>query len=158
MLAVLMLASLVSCAEEEKPQSAAFRPFSVGGVTVTLDAEANAVIEALGTPNSFAETGSCYGDGKDRVYQYTSYKIMTYSNAGKDYILSVEIYDDADASVATPEGIRVGDSAADVVARHGTPTSQTDLQILYLDDANSAKLQFLLRDGRVTNIQYLKTN
>lgn len=156
MLAVLTLCLLASCAEET-PEGSSFRPFAVGNVTVTLDAEADGIIGALGEPKAFAETGSCYGDGKDKVYQYTSYKIMTYSKAGKDYILSVEIYDDADDTVATPEGIRVGDSAESVTARHGTPDSQNDLQIAYLDSENGAKLQFLLRDGKVTNIQYLKT-
>jgi len=156
MLAVLMmLGMLVSCAEET-PKGSSFRPFAVGGVTVTLDAEADTVIASLGEPKAFAETGSCYGDGKDKVYQYVSYKIMTYSKAGKDYILSVEIYDDADDTVATPEGVRVGDSAETVTARHGTPDSQNDLQIVYLDAEGGTKLQFLLRDGKVTNIQYLK--
>ena len=156
MLALLTLGLLVSCADASQTE-ASFRPLVVGGVTVALDAEAEGVIAALGTPQAFAESGSCYGDGKDKVYQYVSYKIMTYSKAGKDYILSVEIYDDADDRVATPEGVRIGDRAEDVVARHGAPTSKTDLQIVYLDDANGAKLQFLLRDGKVTNIQYLKT-
>lgn len=156
MLALLTLCLLASC-EDGSPNETAFRTFAVKELEVALDAEAEGIIAALGTPQAFAESGSCYGDGKDKVYQYPSYKIMTYSKAGKDYILSVEIYDDADDTVATPEGVRIGDSAEDVVAHHGTPASKTDLQIIYLDDANGAKLQFLLRDGKVTNIQYLKT-
>lgn len=155
LLAALMLCAMASC-DNGNEENTGFRPFVVGGVTVTLDAEAEPIISALGTPVKSAETNSCYGDDKDKVYQYTSYKIQTYSNEGKDYILSVEIFDDADTSIATPEGICIGDSAEDVLNKHGTPNVQTEQQIVYFDYDNDAKLQILLRDGVVTNIQYLK--
>lgn len=157
-LTVLALLAMVAC-EKEPPVNGdtSFSAFSANGVTVALDAEASAVIAALGTPIESAETNSCYGDGKDKIYEYTSFKVQTYSSKGTDYILSVEIYNDADETVATPEGVRVGSSAEDVLAKLGEPSERNDTSIVYRNDAAKTKLQILLRDGAVTNIQYLKT-
>lgn len=156
LLTVLALLATVAC-EKEPPVTESFSAFTVNGVTVALDAEASSIIAALGTPIASAETNSCFGDGKDKVYEYTSFKVQTYSSKGTDYILSVEIYNDADETVATPEGVRVGSSAEDVIAKLGEPSSQNDGQIVYLNASAKTKLQILLRDGAVTNIQYLKT-
>ena len=155
LLCLLTLATLAAC-EEKKPENSGFAAFSQNGVEVSLDAEAEPIISALGAYLATAETDSCYGDGKDKVYEYTSFKIQTYSSNGKDYVLSVEIYNDSDASVATPEGARVGDSAESVLAKYGEANVRTDTQIVYFNYDNDTKLQFLLRDGNVTNIQYLK--
>ena len=156
LLALMMLCALASCDGGADETVSKIRPFAFQGVTVALDAEASPIIASLGEYVAFAETGSCYGDGKDKVYQYTSFKIQTFSNAGKDYILSVEIFDDADASVTTAEGIGIGARADEVLAKHGTPIQSDDKMILYRDTEQNVKLQFLLRDGIVTNIQYLK--
>ncbi len=158
MLAVLMLLSLLACEKEPtENEGASFSAFSVGGVTVSLDAEAEPILSALGAPIASAETNSCFGDGKDKIYEYTSFKVQTYSSGGKDYILSVEIYNDADANIATPEGVRVGSSADDVIAKLGEPSSRGEGQMVYLNAAAKTKLQILTRDGAVTNIQYLRT-
>lgn len=158
LLAVLMLLSMLACEKEPTENGgASFFAFTVGGVTVSLDAEAEPILSVLGEPLTSAETNSCYGDGKDKVYQYTSFKVQTYSSGGKDYILSVEIYNDADASIATPEGVRVGSSESDVIAKLGEPSSRGEGQMVYLNMAAKTKLQILLRDGAVTNVQYLKT-
>ncbi len=158
MLAALMLLTLLACEKEPTENGgASFSSFCVGGVTVALDAEATPILAALGDPIASAETNSCFGDGKDKVYEYTSYKVQTYSSGGKDYILSVEIYNDADATIATPEGLRIGSSEDDVVAKLGEPNSRGVGQMVYLNAATKTKLQILTRDGAVTNIQYLKT-
>lgn len=156
LLIVLTLFATVAC-EKEPPETESFSAFAVNGVTVALDAEASSIIAALGTPIASAETNSCFGDGKDKVYEYTSFKVQTYSSKGTDYILSVEIYNDADETVATPEGVRVGSSAEDVLSKLGEPSNRNDGQIVYLNASAKTKLQILLRDGAVTNIQYLKT-
>ena len=158
LLTVLALFATVSCESEDPANAdASFAAFTVGGVTVALDAEASSIIAALGTPIASAETNSCFGDGKDKVYEYTSFKVQTYSSKGIDYILSVEICNDADETVATPEGVRIGSSSEDVIAKLGEPSSQNDGQFVYLNVSAKTKLQILLRDGAVTNIQYLKT-
>ena len=96
LLTVAALLVLAACETDTPDASAKFAPFSVEGVTVTVGEEAAPILERLGTPVSSAETAGCYGDGKDKVYQYRSYKVFTYSMGGVDYILSVELFDDLD--------------------------------------------------------------
>ena len=156
---MLVLAALVcTCAcETNELESTDFSSFTYRGMVVFLDMDADVALADLGEYLSFAETNSCYGDGKDKVYQYTSFKLMTYSSQDKDYVLSVEIFNDTDEEVSTAEGIRIGAKAEEVIARYGETGTQTDSSIVYVNAQTKTRLQFLLRDGVVTNIQYLKS-
>ena len=58
--------------------------------------------------------------------------------------------------MATPEGIAIGATKDQVVTAYGTPNSESATALSYLDTAKKVTLQFLLRDGKVTNIQYLR--
>ena len=156
LMAILLLGAFVACDEGEEGIN--FADLSIKGAKLTLDADAAAVLAALGEYRAFAETGSCYGDGKDRVYEYTSFKLKTYTNGDKEYILAVEIFNDADESVKTPEGIRIGSTGDNVKAAYGEASESSDSRIVYLRADGKVKLQFLLRDGAVTNIQYLKAD
>ena len=155
---LLTLAALVcTCAcEPNQPEGTEFAPFTYRGMLISLDTDADVALGDLGDYLSFAETNSCYGDGKDKVYQYTSFKLQTYSQNGKDYVLSLEIFNDVDEGACTAEGIRIGDTADDVVAHYGEAKTQTATTIVYVNPDTNTRLQFLLRDGVVTNIQYLK--
>ena len=75
--------------------------------------------------------------------------------AGDEF--TVELFNDVDEDVCTKEGIRVGASASDVIAAYGEASTHTDSAIVYENTAAKTRLQFLLRDGKVTNIQYLKS-
>jgi len=155
----LTLAALlcVCACDTEKTVDAAFSPFTYQGTKVALDTEAAPIISALGEYVAFAETNSCYGDGKDKVYQYQSFKLTTYSQKGVDYVLAVELLNDTDEAAITPEGVRVGDDASLVIAKYGDAKEQSDTSLIYEDKTAKTRLQFLLRDGKVTNIQYLKS-
>ena len=153
-----LMVLLCACAcEKNSVDEQSFAPFVYRGTEICPDAEAASIISALGEYIAFAETNSCYGDGKDKVYQYTSFKLTTYSSKGKDYVLSIELFNDVDEDVCTKEGIRVGASASDVIAAYGEASTHTDSAIVYENTAAKTRLQFLLRDGKVTNIQYLKS-
>ena len=156
LLTLAALCALCAC-EPEDSENVAFASFAYHGTEVPLDAEAAPIISALGEYVAFAETNSCYGDGKDKVYQYDSFKVMTYSSKGKDYVLSVEIFNDADECACTAEGICIGASVADVMTAYGESGEQSDGTIAYINANSKTRLQFLLRDGKVTNIQYLKS-
>ena len=156
LLALIAVCALASC-EDTKGGTPEFAAFSYNGVTIALDAEAEPIISGLGTYVSFAETNSCYGDGTDKVYEYTSFQVHTYTVKGVEYILSVSIFSDSDEAVVTPEGIRIGDSADDVIAKYGAAQTEDATKLVYNDTQTKTRLQFLLRNGAVTNIQYLKT-
>ena len=157
MMVILLMGAFAAC-KDETEEGLAFADLSVKGVTLALDADATAVLSALGDYRAFAETGSCYGDGKDRVYEYTSFKLKTYTSGDAEHILAVEIFNDADESIATPEGIRVGSLRDAVIAAYGAASEASDSKLVYLRADGKVKLQFLLRDGAVTNIQYLKAD
>ena len=134
---LLMLAALLcACAcEKDNADEAAFAPFSYRGTELLLDAKAEPLIAALGEYVAFGETNSCYGDGKDKVYQYASFKVTTYSQGGVDYLLAVEIFNDSDETATTKEGIGIGAAAADVLATYGEAATQTDSAIIYNSSA-----------------------
>ena len=157
MMVILLMGAFVAC-KDETDGGVDFADCTLKGAKLTLDADATAVLSALGEYRAFGETGSCYGDGKDRVYEYTSFKLKTYTSGDAEYILAVEIFNDADESVATPEGIRIGSDSDAVIAAYGAASEASDSKLVYLRADGKVKLQFLLRDGSVTNIQYLKAD
>ena len=126
--------------------------FQVEQTVIAVDAPAKVILDALGPWSNYAESPSCAFEGMDKVYTYAGFEIETYCLGGGDYIAAIHLLDD---SVATQKGIRIGSSAQEVLNAYGTPTSQNDTSIVY--SAKGMKLQFLLRGGAVTNIQYLKT-
>lgn len=153
MLSILTLFTFVSCGGGEADTDAKNYVFVSGNVTVKLDDPAEPILSALGEPRQYSESPSCAFDGLDKVYVYAGFKLQTYPQNGKDFILSVELTDD---SVATPEGISIGAGKDQVITAYGTPDSETDTSLTYKSGAAKTTLQFLLRDGKVTNIQYQK--
>ena len=158
LLSVLFLLALASCGEASPTEDTSFAAYRANGVSVLLDAEASALLAALGTPKATAETNSCYGDGKDKVYEYASFRVETYTVKNVEYILSVTVFDDSDlASAKTVEGIAIGATREDVVATYGTPETEDSFKLVYVNSKIKTKLQFSLSGGTVTKIEYLKS-
>ena len=149
---LLFLIGAVSCTgESEATDDRLFSAPTVNGTTIAIDKEASAVLAALGQELSYEESPSCAFEGMDKLYVYSGFRVKTYSQKGIDYIYSVEILDD---SLSTPEGLFIGDGEARVTELYGSPSEQNDAGMQYCSE--NTVLQILLRDGVVTNIQYLK--
>ena len=148
-LTLITLLCLASC--EAAPEEGTKYEFQSGPVSVAIDAEAESVLSALGEWRNYSESPSCAFVGLDKVYVYAGFRIQTYPLEGKDYIYSVELTDD---SVTTPEGITIGSGADQVKSAYGTPAEESATLLLYKGEG--VNLQFILRDGKVTNIQYLR--
>ena len=151
-LAVLMLLSmgtLASCdgGENEKTTYGV----TLGTVSVEIDAEAEAILAALGAWKTYDASPTCAFEGEDKVYGYGSFDIQTYTADGKDYIHSIYLLDDA---YATRKGISVGSTREAVITAYGDPNEESATALTY--NADGMVLSFLLRDGTVTNIQYVK--
>ena len=148
----LVVITLFCCAAcgEDAPEAKSY-VFKSGNVSVAIDDEAAGILTALGEWHNYSESPSCAFNGLDKVYVYAGFRIQTYPLNGKDYIYSVELTDD---SVTTPEGITIGTDSDQVKAAYGTPTEESATLLLYKGDG--VNLQFILRDGKVTNIQYLR--
>ncbi len=144
---------LASCTPTEPSDDGKNYVFIKGDLTVRICADAQTVLDALGTPKQYSESPSCLFDGLDKVYVYGGFRIQTYPDGTIERIYSVELLDD---SVATPEGIAIGSARADVIAAYGSEMRETASALIYTDTANGTELMFSIRDGRVTNIQYKK--
>lgn len=152
LLTLLMLLACVSCADNTQGEAKNYM-FQSGNVQIKIDAEAEAILAALGDWLDYSESPSCAFDGLDKIYVYAGFRVQTYPQNGKEYIRSVELVDD---SVATDKGITIGSTKEQVTSVYGDPDDMTDTTAVYRDDANGMYLQFIFRDGKVTNIQYLK--
>ena len=149
---VLVLATVACTKEAEQPSDAPFAQMTVNGTEIAIDAQAAAVLAALGKESAYEESPSCAFEGMDKLYSYSGYRVKTYSQNGVDYIYSVELMDD---SLTTPEGLSIGADASKVTELYGTPAQQNDSGMQFVHE--NTTLQVLLRDGVVTNIQYLKS-
>ena len=98
------------------------------------------------------QQASCAGQGMSKEFTFKggSFKVYTNPINGLDSISSIQIYDD---TVTTPEGIYVGQTADDVKAVYGEPTSESDTNIIYAK--GSSELGFVIDgEGKVVNIIY----
>lgn len=143
------LSLLVGCGESKKDEYG----FKVGEVTLTPGTNAAEPLAALGTPQSYSESGSCGGiEGLDKVYVYGGFTVKTTPGMEEskivDVINSITLNDD---SVSTPEGLRVGSTRDTVVSALGSGAETADALVY---SGSTTRLTFSLRDGKVTGIRY----
>ena len=143
---LMVLCVLASCGGSQESGYA----FKAGSVTLTIGAKAS-VVDNLGNPiQPVQESGACGGiPGTDRLYIFNGYRIKTTPGHDGDVICMIELTDD---SVATPEGLTIGSTKVQVTSAMGTGEASGE-NLIY--KKGNMKLQFLIRDGYVTNIQYL---
>ena len=122
------------------------------GVKIELGADAEAVIDALGTPKATAEVGNCGGQGTLTKYTYASLELYVLTSGTSSTIDQITLLDD---SIATPEGIRIGTAQADVKTKCKTPTKSSDASYTYT--SGNKNLKFNFRDGAVVGIDYMRT-
>lgn len=148
LLATIMLLSLVGCGSTDiDPQEENFS-FTYNGTKITLGAEAAPIIDALGEPRSYTEEPSCAFDGMDKTYYYGSFYLSTYPLNGKDFVYSFWFADD---SVATEDGVRIGNTQADVESAYGADCFNGTNT--FTQSEEKSKLTIILIDGLVTSIQ-----
>ena len=151
-LVLLLCLCTISCGGGTNSDVRAYT-FSKGSVEIAIGDEVAPILASLGTWNDYVESPSCGFTGVSKLYSYTSLDIETYPMDGKDYVYMIQIKDD---SVATKEGIRIGDKKDAVTAAYGTPTQESDSMLVYR--ADGMYLRVLLKNGSVTKIQYLHSN
>ena len=116
---------------------------------MTVDADVAPFLEALGPWLDYDESPSCFFAGKDKIYTYGGFELYTYPDAGVDKIYRIRLYDD---TVATEEGVRIGDARETVVATYGEASQTFSDSLLYHGDG--VYLEFFLQNDVVVEIQY----
>ena len=152
LLAAVMVFSFASCKENDTsdPETKTYT-FTSGTTKIAINADVAPILAALGEWRDYAESTSCAFEGLDKVYIYAGFELQTYPMGEKDYVYMIILQDD---TVATEKGIRIGAEKATVIEAYGTPNLQTETSLMYT--AEGMYLQFILRDGVVTSIQYSK--
>lgn len=126
--------------------------FTYNGTVVEMDAKAESVVEKLGEPASYFEAASCAFEGLDKVYTYSGFELDTYPVGDADHISAVILKDD---SVATTEGVSIGDSLEKLEQAYGTDSSSEGGMLVYGKDG--MKLCFILQDDEIISIEYRST-
>lgn len=149
LLAVLtLILCLASCGGKNSSDSFAFK--APNGTEIAIGARHDNVIPKLGDYNSVNITDSCGGfSGKDRIYYYDGFRVYTTPDKKGEVVNKIELTDD---SVSTPQGLTIGSTKDQVIKAMGEGTAVGD-NLTY--EKGNMKLQFIFRDGTVTNIQYV---
>ncbi len=152
LLLATMVLSFVACKENDtsEPETKTYT-FTSGTTKIAIDADAAPILASLGEWRDYAESTSCAFEGLDKVYIYAGFELQTYPMGEKDYVYMIILQDD---TVATEKGIRIGAEKAVVITAYGTPNQESATSLTY--NADGMYLQFILRDGVVTSIQYSK--
>ena len=147
MLVLVLLCLLLSgCGKQEAP--AAHFSVTRAQTVIALDAPAAPVLEALGAPFGYGEQRGTSRKGVEKTYRFTGLDVRTYQGKDGERILNLLITDD---SLETPQGISVGDTAAQVRACFGQDAIQGNRCTI---QTASEKMVLLLENNLVASIQY----
>ena len=119
------------------------------GVRISLDAEAEPLVKALGKDYMYTENPSCAYVGIDFTYDYKSFILYAQDRSGKVVINTVEVRDDT----VDCGGIKIGQTLDDVKKVYGEPSTVEEFGIKYTK--NGKELQFITDgSGKVIFILY----
>lgn len=124
--------------------------FEINGVTLGVDMDMNELTSNLGEAKSVFEAPSCAAQGIAYVYGYGSYEIETYPDGEKNRIAYIILKDD---TIATPEGIDLSKTKADVIKVYGEASEESDGRITY--KKGGMKLNFIFSGENITSIEYV---
>ena len=143
---VFLCLLLCGCGKQEIPTT----HFSVtrAQTVIALDAPAAPVLEALGAPFGYGEQRGTSRKGVEKTYRFSGLDVRTYQGKDGERILNLLITDD---SLETPQGISVGDTAAQVRQCFGQDAIQGNRCTIQTE---SQRMVLLLENNRVTSIQY----
>ena len=123
--------------------------FSYKDAKMVMKAEAAPVLATLGDAKSYTEAASCAFDGLDKTYYYGSFYLYTYPDGDIDRINMVVLCDD---TVATAEGISIGDSKEKVESIYGTE-GYNGVNACVMT-AGETTLTIIMENDQVSSIQY----
>ena len=135
-----------STAPAENSETGATVPITfdyvANGVTLEVGKEADGVIAALGTYDKKFEAPSCAFTGTSNYYVYGGLQVVTYPDEHDQSLNLLYEVDLLDNTVATNEGIRVGDTYDDVVAKYGKPDQETAVFAMYKTEGKAVQFFF----------------
>lgn len=132
----------------DQTSTAAALQFLYEGVTLVPGAAFDPA--ALPAYDNLYTVPSCAIEGTDNVYSYGSFEVTAFDQGEGEFIYSVYILDDG---VATPEGLKISDTAARVVELYGEDYQDNDGEYVYTQ--GDVMLSILFDGDTVSSIEYL---
>ena len=125
--------------------------FEYKGVSIKPGMKADEVVSAIDDEYDKFEAESCAAQGLAITYTYGGgvFTIYTEDENGTAVVKMITIFK---PDVATPEGIKVGDSKEQVVAAYGEPAMSDDDSSEYIKDG--LEVSFVFEGGAVEMINY----
>lgn len=134
--------------QEDKNQAGYL--FEVNGIALGVDMDMNELAPMVGEAKSVFEAPSCAAQGTTYVYRYASFEIETYPDGTKNRIAYIILKDD---TVATPEGIDLSGTRADIVKAYGEVFEESGNRMTYAKDG--MKLNFIFSGEDIISIEYV---
>ncbi|MBR3446676.1 MAG: hypothetical protein IKH27_02575 [Oscillospiraceae bacterium] len=126
--------------------------YVLNGTAIVVGEEAAPVLEKLGEAESVFEAPSCAFTGSSYYYTYGGVQVVTYPDEHDQSLNRLYEVDLNDSSAATNEGIKVGDSYDDLIAKYGTPTQETPAYASYQTEGKAVR--FFLNGDSIKQIVY----
>lgn len=122
---------------------------------LTLDTEFNVVEATLGASESKVEypNSKLTDNGEAYIYKYNNMKVYTYMKDNVEYVESVRVEDDGNAT--TTKGVDAGNSTADVKAKYGEPNSSDSATLKY--NIEDKELIFYIYNDVVTSFSITRS-
>lgn len=129
--------------------------FNPGDGDIAVDMPMEDALPILGEEKDYFEAASCAFDGQlDKTYTYDHFEVKTYPNedGSKDFVSYINLFDD---TVATAEGLYIGDPVSKAVELYGE--GYTESGTAYVYEKDGMKLQLLIEDDSIMGITYLSS-
>ena len=114
--AILLIAILAGCSENEKTEQGLELKINVDGKLYGLREDSSAIISQLGDDYAYSSAVSCVYKGEDKQYEYEDIIISTVPVDGKDI---VEDYALKTNKYSTSKGITIGSTKDDAIKAYG---------------------------------------
>ena len=126
--------------------------YNLNGTKIVVGEEAAPVLEALGESDSVFEAPSCAFTGTSYFYTYGGVQVVTYPDEHDQTLNRIYEVDLTDDTAATNEGIAVGDTYEDMIAKYGKPAQETPAYAMYQTDGKAVR--FFLTGNSISQIVY----
>ncbi|NLL92793.1 MAG: hypothetical protein GX225_01405 [Clostridiales bacterium] len=121
---------------------------SVGNEKVYIGQAGDAAIDALGEANSTFTAVSCAFEGEDKMYMYDGFQVTISTVEGSEVVTAIDFTDDR---IATPEGVKIGSTDAQVCSAMGVDSESLGN---YTFNDGKTQLTIAQKDGEVIAITY----
>ncbi len=126
--------------------------YVLNGTPIVVGEEAAPVLEKLGAEDSVFEAPSCAFTGVSYYYTYGGVQVITYPDEHDQSLNRLYEVDLIDDTAATNEGIEVGDSYDDLIAKYGKPDQETPAYASYQTEGKAVR--FFLDGENIKQIVY----